>query len=160
MNSPHTGQWRGALMFSLICAWTNSGANNGDAGDFRRHCAHYGVILIIYPYYTSLCDWNSRNRNIAQFQWRQPDELARFTTIFPLTVSSPNTVYKLMGHNNQLPVVWQYLTNIAAVQNVAVLKQIWLFEIIGSLLLMCRNTTMRVYGSWIKYILRFMFKNI
>ena len=22
-NSPHKGQWRGALMFSLICAWTN-----------------------------------------------------------------------------------------------------------------------------------------
>ena len=23
MNSPHKGQWRGALMFSLICAWIN-----------------------------------------------------------------------------------------------------------------------------------------
>ena len=23
VNSPHKGQWRGALMFSLICAWTN-----------------------------------------------------------------------------------------------------------------------------------------
>ena len=33
MNSPHTGQWRGASTFSLICAWTNSWANNGDAGD-------------------------------------------------------------------------------------------------------------------------------
>ena len=33
VNSPHKGQWRGALMFSLICAWTNSWANNGDYGD-------------------------------------------------------------------------------------------------------------------------------
>ena len=24
VNSPHKGQWRGALMFSLICAWINS----------------------------------------------------------------------------------------------------------------------------------------
>ena len=28
VNSLHKGQWRGALMFSLICTWTNSWANN------------------------------------------------------------------------------------------------------------------------------------
>ena len=28
VNSPHKGQWCGALMFSLICAWTNDWANN------------------------------------------------------------------------------------------------------------------------------------
>ena len=38
VNSPHKGQWRGALMFSLICAWTNSWANHRDAGELRRHC--------------------------------------------------------------------------------------------------------------------------
>ena len=32
VNSPHKGQWRGALMFSLICAWTNGWANNRNAG--------------------------------------------------------------------------------------------------------------------------------
>ena len=32
----------------------------------------------------------------------------------------------------------------------AVLKQIWLFEITGGMLLMCQNTTMRVYGALIK----------
>ena len=36
-NSPHKGQWRGALMFSLICAWINCWANNGEAGGLRRH---------------------------------------------------------------------------------------------------------------------------
>ena len=46
VNFPHKGQWRGALMFSLICVWTNSWANNGDAGDLRRHCARYDVIVI------------------------------------------------------------------------------------------------------------------
>ena len=45
VNSPHKGQWRGALMFSLICAWTNGWVNNQDAGDLRRHrTAHYDVI--------------------------------------------------------------------------------------------------------------------
>ena len=45
VDSPHKGQWLGALMFSLISARTNSGANNRDAGDLRRHGAHYDVIL-------------------------------------------------------------------------------------------------------------------
>ena len=41
MDSPHKGQWRGALMFSLICAWTNGWTNNQDADDVSplwRHC--------------------------------------------------------------------------------------------------------------------------
>ena len=41
VDSPHKCQWRGALMFSLICAWTNGWANNRDTGDLRRHRAHY-----------------------------------------------------------------------------------------------------------------------
>ena len=45
VNSPHNGQWRGAL-FSLICAWINGWVNNGDAGDLRRHRAHYDVIVM------------------------------------------------------------------------------------------------------------------
>ena len=28
VDSPHKGQWCGALMFYLICAWTNDGANS------------------------------------------------------------------------------------------------------------------------------------
>ena len=41
VNSPHKGQWRGALMFSLICAWVN----NREAGDLRRHSVHYDVTV-------------------------------------------------------------------------------------------------------------------
>ena len=33
VNSPHKGQWRGALMLSLICAWMNGWVNNREAGD-------------------------------------------------------------------------------------------------------------------------------
>ena len=47
VNSPHKGQWRRALMLSLICTWTNGWVNNRDAGDFRRHRTYYDVILMI-----------------------------------------------------------------------------------------------------------------
>ena len=43
-NSPYKGQWRGALMFSFICAWINGWAHNREAGDLRRYRAHYDVI--------------------------------------------------------------------------------------------------------------------
>ena len=32
--------------FSLICARINGWINNGEAGDLRRHCAHYNVIVM------------------------------------------------------------------------------------------------------------------
>ena len=54
VNSPHKGQWRGALMFSLICAWINSWVNNREAGDFRRHRAHYDVTVMWYLYINAL----------------------------------------------------------------------------------------------------------
>ena len=51
-NSPvpgefqHKGQWRGALMFSLICVWINGLVNFGVAGDLRRYRVHYDVIVM------------------------------------------------------------------------------------------------------------------
>ena len=52
VNSPHKGQWRGALKFSLIYVWKNGWVNNREAGDLRRYRAHYDVIvmLMIYMY--------------------------------------------------------------------------------------------------------------
>ena len=43
---PHKGQWRGALMFTLICVWINYWAKIREAGDLRRHRAHYGVTIM------------------------------------------------------------------------------------------------------------------
>ena len=45
-GDPHKGQWRGALMFSLIHARINSWVNNREAGDLRRHRTHYDVIVM------------------------------------------------------------------------------------------------------------------
>ena len=48
MNSAHKGQWRGALVFSLICAWINGWVNNSEAGDLRRHSAQYDGTVMYY----------------------------------------------------------------------------------------------------------------
>ena len=49
VNSTHNGQWRGALMSSLIFAWTNTWVNNRDVGDQRRHRVHYHVtVMCVY----------------------------------------------------------------------------------------------------------------
>ena len=45
VNFPHKGQWRGALMFTLICARINDWVNNHEAGDLRRYRPHYDVIV-------------------------------------------------------------------------------------------------------------------
>ena len=45
LNSPHKGQSRRALMFSLICVWINGWVNNHEAGDLRCYRTHYDVIV-------------------------------------------------------------------------------------------------------------------
>ena len=70
VNYPHKVLWLGALRFSLTCVWTNSWVNNLDAGDLRRHCAHYNVTVILntspvllpcldpWIYLTQPCSWS------------------------------------------------------------------------------------------------------
>ena len=55
VNSPHKGQWRGALMFSVICAWINGWANNREAGDLRRRRDHYDVIVMLLHTLQLIC---------------------------------------------------------------------------------------------------------
>ena len=46
VNTPHKGQWRGALMFTLICDRINGWVNTREAGDLRRYRPHYDVIVM------------------------------------------------------------------------------------------------------------------
>ena len=55
VNSPHKGQWRGVLMFSLICIWINGWVNNGEAGDLRRYHA-----IMTSPLWTHKSHHNER----------------------------------------------------------------------------------------------------
>ena len=63
VNSLHKGHWRGALMYSLICARINSWINNREAGDLRRHRAHYDVYQeeMLYTF----------QRKCTHLQWEQ-----------------------------------------------------------------------------------------
>ena len=45
VNAPHKGQWRRALMFSLIGAWINGWVNNRETGDPRHYRAYYDVTV-------------------------------------------------------------------------------------------------------------------
>ena len=45
VNFPHKGQWCGALMFPLICAWIKVWVNTGEAGNLRSHHTHYDIVV-------------------------------------------------------------------------------------------------------------------
>ena len=54
VNSQDKGQWPGALVFSLVCAWINGWVNNREAGDLRRrHRAHYDTTVMWFHVMTS-----------------------------------------------------------------------------------------------------------
>ena len=53
VDSLPKGQWRGAFLISLMCAWTNGLENSRDSGDLRRLAAHCDVIVMeCYPCYS------------------------------------------------------------------------------------------------------------
>ena len=60
--SPYKGQWRGDLMFSLICVWINGWVNNSEIGDLRRYLAHYDVIVMIVD--VGLLHWRHFHNNL------------------------------------------------------------------------------------------------
>ena len=66
VNSPHKDQWRGALMFSLICVWISGWVNNREAGDLRRYRAHHDVTVmpsnhvdVLHIAFTESNQWSS-----------------------------------------------------------------------------------------------------
>ena len=63
--SPHKGQWRGALMFSLICVWTNGWVNNCEAGDLRRYRAHHDVTVMREQGFIWICVDKDHRRHRA-----------------------------------------------------------------------------------------------
>ena len=68
VNSSHKGQRRGALMFSLICAWINAWVHNFEAGGLRRHRANNDVIVKEYTrrqnFFCYEFSWNNKSDHI------------------------------------------------------------------------------------------------
>ena len=71
VNFPHKGQWRGALMFSLIYAWINDWVNNREAGELRRQHGHYDVIVMnIMLFETTLCRQSTTVSGMMKYTYR------------------------------------------------------------------------------------------
>ena len=67
VNSPHKGQWRGALMLSLICARINDWVNNLEAVDLIRHRGHYDVN-VMWQW------WNDDKPSLLSFNSLRPSD--------------------------------------------------------------------------------------
>ena len=84
VNSPHKGQWRVALMFSLIWAWINGWVNNGEASNLRRHRTHYDVNVMLI--------WKTRTRPLSLprqclSQWKETLHLPRLFSLSQILLS-------------------------------------------------------------------------
>ena len=85
LNSPHRGQWRGALMFSVTCVWINGWVNNREAGDLRRNRAHYDVTVMLTILYTLVA------LRAARYLLCVSRTIWRSSGVRPLTASGPIT---------------------------------------------------------------------
>ena len=85
VNSPHKGQWCGALMFSLICTWINGWVDNREVGDLRRHCAHYDVRVMVKVQYhlfsLSVVDMYTTSQSSGWLQSRQANTIIIAKTV-------------------------------------------------------------------------------
>ena len=107
-HSPHKGQWRRALMPSLICAWSNGWANNRNSGDSRRHRAHYcngrmcfQIMSLHYSPESNIYLWDySMNQSISDMFSNSPIKIVPFHKDFPLAVNSPNNMNQPIRYNN------------------------------------------------------------
>ena len=54
-------------MFSLILAWINSWVNNREAGDLRRHRAHYDVTVMMYKLNVEATGWVQQA--LTSYRW-------------------------------------------------------------------------------------------
>ena len=102
VNSPHKGQWRGALLFSLISAWMNDWVNNREAGHFRRRDAHYDVTVMVPS-----CLLDTHNNLIFLYYSGSPKHCVTWTSSCSFgnfcyfTSQSPNADTWLFGHREQ-----------------------------------------------------------
>ena len=94
VNSPHKGQWCGALMVSLICAWITSWVNNREVDDLRRHRGHYDVTLMdcLFENYNEL----TLIYGCVDILWHLPLELHIYVS--DMMTSSNGNIFRVTGH--------------------------------------------------------------
>ena len=100
VNSPHKGQWHGALMFSLICAWTNGWVNNRYTGALRHHRAHYDGFVMLWSSDIMLLD-----RHDDVIKWKHFPRYWPFVRGIPRTKASDTELWCFVFYlrlNNRL----------------------------------------------------------
>ena len=128
VNSPHKGQWRGPLMFSLIWAWINGWVNNREAGNFRRYRVYYDVIVMYISCGLGIlgdlvgrrltASWIDIPRFLWDRLWRKHTPLRNFTSAlirlyttienpsyFFMTLSCTEAIQSFISHFNQYSLV-------------------------------------------------------
>ena len=76
----YKGQWRGPLMFTLICVWIYDWVNNREAGGLRRYRAQYDVTpMMTFPFQKLLIQLTDSDRftTSADEVW----SMLRFNTV-------------------------------------------------------------------------------
>ena len=69
--SPHKGQRRGALVFSMMCTWAGGWVNIRDVCALRRHRAHYDVaVMHLHVLDMNIAQILSSNMAIPEFNFR------------------------------------------------------------------------------------------
>ena len=90
VDSPHKVQWPGALMFSLMCAWTNGCANNRDAltSHFtKEHSPHTFIYHILVPYsdpviWAAVGSWCVKRVTLVQFWIGETGQIGGFWALW------------------------------------------------------------------------------
>ena len=98
VNSPHKGQWREALMFSLSCSWTNGSVNNWGAGDLRSHRAHPDVTVM-------RLDAITRPRMLIWYPWHP------YAFVATRVINRHSTLLYWILHWVQMPIVIWHVCN-------------------------------------------------
>ena len=97
VNSPHKGQWRGALMLFLIFAWIHGWVNSVEAGDLRRLLAHYGVTIMCWTIFTSVNEGQFHKRFLFAIQIRMKispcNSVHQIASVFCIQRDSTSVVY-------------------------------------------------------------------
>ena len=111
VNSLHKGQWHGALMYCLICAWINGWVNSREAGDLRRIPAYYDVNVMIIPnrIMSFICSYSSGLLWQSYISGGTLEDMHKCTTKQLMTTSWNGNIFCVTGPlQGNLPVTGRF----------------------------------------------------
>ena len=97
-------------MFSLICAWMNAWVNNHEAGDLRRHRAHYDVSVMISQSHVPQCsltgagDGDAALARLDKPYWFTKGDHNHYVTTTTRTMTTKFSIFYTMFCN--YTIVW------------------------------------------------------